>query len=111
MANTAYNHDKKLLRLVEVQYVQGDLTEMNNQANVKKRHANDRCGQLFYYCCCVELLISMYGNVNASLALLVAECPENCWNCTDTGSSTRCKYDKCKSGYVYKVADGTCHRQ
>jgi len=41
----------------------------------------------------------------------MAGCPENCKECTDDGTTTRCKYDECEAGYVYKVADGTCNRQ
>lgn len=39
------------------------------------------------------------------------ECPENCYACTDSGTATRCIYNRCKPGYVYKVADGTCNCQ
>lgn len=49
--------------------------------------------------------------MNYVVVVLLAECPDNCWVCTDDGGATRCKYDQCKTSYVYKVADGTCHRQ
>jgi len=53
----------------------------------------------WYYCCCMLL------------RMIYTECPENCLACSDSGTSTRCIYDRCRSSYVYKVADGTCNCQ
>ena len=53
------------------------------------------------------LLMVIYGH----FVMDDTECPENCYACTDSGTATRCIYDRCKAGYVYKVADGTCNRQ
>ena len=59
----------------------------------------------------IMMIIMMMNECEDMVDLLAAECPENCWNCTDNGSATRCKSDRCKYGYVYKVADGTCNRE
>jgi len=45
--------------------------------------------------------------------LSVSECPNYCDECeyvTESGR-THCKYNKCKPGFIFKVADGTCNRQ
>ena len=36
-------------------------------------------------------------------------CPQNCKQCSDTGTGTICIYNQCASGYIFKSADGTCN--